>query len=165
MLSTAGSLATLALLVMAAGVLPARAAEDVAQCDQMAADVAGRIGASAPQRIEKRSAYTLGKKGDVELRLRCPTGTQRQPRVVLRWNATYPPRAFWSAVADVGAKLTGASHRLVRLSAHKCHKASLLASDGRANRRTRGLGIECHTTTGSSGASSVALRRRSDFRL
>jgi len=153
---------TLFLTVCAA---PTRAADDPPYCDQAAADVAQRIGAPTPQRVEKSHSYTLGKKGDVELRLRCPTGSQRQPRIVMSWKATYPPRAFWSVVADVGAKLTGASHRRVRLSAHKCHKASLLAADGHAVRRSRGLGIECHTTTGSNGISSVALRRRQDFRL
>ena len=145
--------------------IPSFAAADAPpQCDQMAAEVAQRIGST----LEKRSDagdYGLGKKNDVELRLRCPVGNQRSPRIVLSWKAVYPPRSYWNTVADVGARLTGASHRRVRFSAHKCHKASLHAADGHSNTRARGLGFECQTRTTDGGSTSVSIRRRADVRL
>jgi hypothetical protein len=130
-------------------------------CVDDAKHFAEEIGTSVDHLSPKGDEIFLQPKEKVELRVACPSGDQRFPRLYLTWKAPYPPASYWNVVADTGTALTAASGRRVRLAAHQCHKLAVLAADKSGQIRQRGLGVECQVSTGSGGFTSVSLHRRS----
>jgi len=130
-------------------------------CVDDANHFAEQIGTSVDHVSAKGDEIFLQPKEKVELRIACPSGNQRFPRLHLTWKAAYPPASYWNVVAETGTALTGASSRRVRLAGHQCHKLAALAADKSGQIRQRGLGIECQVSTGSGGLTSLSLHRRS----
>jgi hypothetical protein len=133
-------------------------------CEKVATETAQRLNTSVNQKGQNEGEYSLTDINGTKARFACPSGRQRFPRLHLSWAAVYPPRAFWDVVSNAGTVLTVASARRVKLAAHQCHKAAVLAEGKPAAVRQIGLGIECQVTAGKAPLTVVTVHRRTNRR-